>query len=97
MDITNEQLDYLADKIADKLLSYYKENDTEDERAGEHYIVYDEFGNPKYVDEQEWLELELESYKGKKVSALHREDYKKAAEIQNKIEEVWQRLTELKQ
>jgi protein-arginine kinase activator protein McsA len=96
MDITNEQLDYLANKIADKLISYYKEVDGE-KQQGEHFIVYDEFGNQKYVDEQEWLELELDSLKGKKESAIAREDYEKANEIKIKILEILKRLEELKE
>lgn len=96
MDITNEQLDYIADKIATKLINYYKETDNKNESVGEHFIVYDEFGNAKYVDEQEWLEMELEAYKGKKESAVRREDYTKAAEIQKKITEIWERLIKLK-
>ena len=96
MDITNEQLDYIANKIATKLINYYKETDNKNESVGEHFIVYDEFGNAKYVDEQEWLEMELEAYKGKKESAVRREDYTKAAEIQKKITEIWEKLIKLK-
>lgn len=81
MSLTDEDINKIADALFERLMKqqekFEKENNT--------YIVSDEFGNSKTVEESEYLHFELMKLEELLKSYIQEEKYEKAEVLKNKI------------
>jgi len=87
------EIDMIANAVVDKLKQLRHELEEEEPRP--IYLIYDEFGNQKTVDEQEFLEYEIEGLTYMMDEHVKNENYKTAADLKEKIKALHERLTEI--
>ena len=91
MSLTEDDINKIADALFKKLMEqqekYEKENNT--------YIISDEFGNSKNVDELEYLHIELLKMEELLETYVKNEEYEKATIIKNKIRMIRNKIQKL--
>lgn len=91
MSLTEDDINKIADALFERLMKqqeeYEKENNT--------YIVSDEFGNSKQVDELEYLHFELIKLEELLSTYVKEEEYEKATIIKNKIRMIRNKIQRL--
>jgi C4-type Zn-finger protein len=91
MSLTEDDINKIAEALFEKLMkqqeSYEKENNT--------YIISDEFGNSKHVDELEYLHIELMKLEELLDTYVKEEEYEKANMIKNKIRMIRTKIQKL--
>lgn len=81
MNLSEEDINRLADALFERLMEQQKK--FEDENST--YIVSDEFGNSKTVDELQYLHFELSKLEELLNIYVREERYEKAEILKNKI------------
>jgi len=83
----------LVNMIAKKLL---EESDKQDSNIKQEYVVHDNFGNTRSVNERQYLMIELERLNNLENMYAQKEEYEKADIIKNKIIRIKLRINNLK-
>lgn len=106
--MTEEEMNKLAEVIVNKLgLSYpnlvnmiakklLEESDKQDSNIKQEYVVHDNFGNTRSVNERQYLMIELERLNNLENMYAQKEEYEKADIIKNKIIRIKLRINNLK-
>ena len=81
MNLSNEDINKIADALFDRLMEQQNKFDQENDT----YIVSDEFGNSKTVKESEYLHFELIKLEELLNIYVKEEKYEKAQVLKNKI------------
>jgi hypothetical protein len=91
MNLTDEELQKIADSLFEKLI---KHQDKYEEEI-KHYMIYDNFGNSKTVSEKDFYINEVERLIELEKDYAENEEYEKAKIISNKIKNIKIKLNKL--
>jgi len=91
MNLTDEELQKIADILFDKLIKH--QNSYEEEVR--QYMIYDEFGNSKTVSEKEFYLNEIERLQDLESGYAENEEYEKAKIVSNKIRKIKIKLNKI--
>jgi len=91
MNLSDEELNKIADLLFQKLI----EHQNKYEQQTSTYIINDEFGNNRTVDELEYLHFELHKLESLETKYVEDEDYEKASIIKNKIRHIINKINKL--
>jgi hypothetical protein len=98
MDLSDDAIEKIAERIFQKLLS--KQESYEDEKddgiVEESYIVTDEFGNARTINKKQFLLYEIENLKLTQIKFEEEENYESAEIIRLKIIELKKQLNSIK-
>ena len=92
--MTNKEIDKLAELIADKLIAKQKEYD-EQFHIDLQETISEKLGKVEYVSKEELLLAELARLMTLLSQYEEREQYEKAAIVQNKIQRIQNKLSKL--
>ncbi len=81
MNLSDEDINRIADALFERLMKQQEKFDKENQT----YIVSDEFGNSKTVDEMQYLHFELAKLEELLNLYVREEKYEKAEILKNKI------------
>lgn len=85
MDLSDDAIEKIAERIFQKLLSKQDLYDNETDHVEESYIVTDEFGNTRTINKKEFFIYEIENLKITQKKFEDEEDYESAEVIRLKI------------
>jgi len=91
MNLTEEELQKIADILFDKLVKH--QNNYEEETK--QYMIYDEFGNATSVSEKEFYLNEIERLQDIESNYAENEEYEKAKIVNNKIRKIKIKLNKI--
>jgi hypothetical protein len=91
MNLTDEELQKIADSLFEKLIKHQDKYEEETK----HYMIYDNFGNSKTVSEKDFYINEVERLIELEKDYAENEEYEKAKIISNKIKNIKIKLNKL--
>lgn len=97
MDLSDDAIEKIAERIFQKLLSKQDsyEDENEDRIVEESYIVTDEFGNARTINKKQFLLYEIENLKLTQIKFEEEENYESAEIIRLKIIELKKQLNSI--
>jgi len=94
MTLSNGEIERIAQLIFEKLLK--NQDKLNEEEREEIYHIYDDLGNVSVVDEEIFLNYELERLNDLELKYVEKEEFEKADIIKNKINRIKLKIKKLK-